>query len=84
MKRPLMRIGQEFVHPDTKERWRVTDVGTRTFIAINLDRPLTNFDPSWFDGPPYAVAEEVWDEADWFTLEDVEGIEWTDTTGKTT
>lgn len=42
-------------------RWRCTDVGTRTVIAIPLDHPE---DSSWYSGPPYAVAEIVFDEDD--------------------
>jgi hypothetical protein len=51
------RIGLEFM-TDTG-RWRCTDLGTRTVIAIRLDRPD---DPTWYLGPPYAVAEHVFDE----------------------
>jgi hypothetical protein len=40
-------------------RWRCTDVGTRTIAAIKLDM---DHDPSWYNGPPYAVAESVFDE----------------------
>jgi hypothetical protein len=42
-------------------RWRCTDIGTRVVIAIKLDR---DDDPSWYNGPPYAVAESVLDEYD--------------------
>ncbi len=42
-------------------RWRCTDLGTRTVIAIPLEYPD---DPSWYNGPPYAVAETVFDEYD--------------------
>ncbi len=41
-------------------RWRCTDVGTRVIVAIRLDAP----DESWYHGPPYAVAESVFDEND--------------------
>ena len=41
-------------------RWRCTDKGTRTVIAIKLDAP----DASWYDGPPYKVAEICFDEYD--------------------
>jgi hypothetical protein len=41
-------------------RWRCTDVGSRVIIAIRLDAP----DPSWYQAPPYAVAESVLDEND--------------------
>lgn len=40
--------------------WRCTDVGTRTAVAIKLDPD----DSSWYSGPPYAVAENVFDEND--------------------
>jgi len=43
------------------KRWCCTDVGTRTVIAIALEHPE---DPSWYNGPPYAVAEAVFDEYD--------------------
>lgn len=41
--------------------WRCTDIGSRVIIAIRLDH---DDDPSWYDGPPYAVAESVFDEND--------------------
>ena len=41
--------------------WRCTDIGTRIVAAICLDR---DDDPSWYNGPPYAVAEMVFDEDD--------------------
>lgn len=62
--------------------WRVTDIGTRTLIAICIERvekttkhedgTLTHATltrdqadaEGWFEGPPYAVAEEVFDEYD--------------------
>jgi hypothetical protein len=52
------RIGLEFYMGGAK--WRCTDVGTRTIVAIKLDAP----DASWYNGPPYAVAEHVIDEDD--------------------
>jgi hypothetical protein len=45
---------------DTGE-WRCTNIGSRVVVAIKLDRP---YDPSWCNGPPYAVAEHVFDESD--------------------
>jgi hypothetical protein len=57
--------------------FRCTDVGTRVVVAIKLGptevvivddsgETLTRLDedPSWFDGPPYAVEEVVFDEDD--------------------
>jgi hypothetical protein len=59
--------------------WQCTDIGTRTIIATRLDsvevessgsdrrRTLSHSDAEaegWFNGPPYAVAEIVFDEYD--------------------
>lgn len=59
--------------------WCRTDVGTRVIIAIRLDRvEVGSATPElrrtlgqagaeaegWFNGPPYAVAESVFDEDD--------------------
>lgn len=59
--------------------WRVTDIGTRTVIAVRIDRvEVGGSDPTsgrtldraaaeaegWFNGPPYAVSESVMDEND--------------------
>ena len=59
------------------QQWRRTDIGTRTIVAICLDRVEVG-SPSpelrrtlgraeaeaegWFNGPPYAVLEHVFDE----------------------
>jgi hypothetical protein len=59
MKHSDFSIGREFLAET--ERWRCTDVGTRTIVAIKLDH---DNDPSWYNGPPYAVAETVFDEDD--------------------
>ena len=60
-------------------QWRCTDIGLRTIIAIRIDRvevggnalerhhTLSGADAEaegWFKGPPYAVAESVFDEND--------------------
>ncbi len=42
-------------------RWRCTDVGTRIIAAIRLNY---DHEPSAYNGPPYAVAEYVFDEYD--------------------
>lgn len=61
--------------------WRCTDVGTRTICAISLEpqevvtlhsdgsrtSEITN-DPSWLNGPPYAVVEHVFDKTDFGAL----------------
>lgn len=58
--------------------WRCTDIGTRTIVAIRIDRVAVGGSPAahrtlsgaeaeaegWFKGPPYAVAESVFDEND--------------------
>lgn len=58
--RNRLKIGDEFRTPTGA--WRVTDIGTRTVIAINISDHQD--DPSWFNGPPYAVVEHVFDEND--------------------
>jgi hypothetical protein len=44
------------------KRWRCTDVGTRVIVAVCLDGHKD--DDSWYNGPPYAMAENVFDETD--------------------
>ncbi|MBV8492071.1 MAG: hypothetical protein JO162_01175 [Alphaproteobacteria bacterium] len=58
--------------------WRCTDIGTRTIVAIRIDRVEVGGSPAlrrtlsgaeaeaegWFRGPPYAVVESVLDEND--------------------
>lgn len=53
-------IGTEF-ETCTGQRWRCTDVGQRTILAIELQPDLSN---AWFAGPPYPVPEVVFDEPD--------------------
>lgn len=52
-----LSIGLEFW--TATGRWRCTDVGTRTICAIKLEG-----DPLDWNGPPYPVAEHVFDEND--------------------
>lgn len=59
MKHSDFEVGVEFFTATGK--WRCTDLGRRTVIAIRLDHPE---DASWYNGPPYAVAETVFDEDD--------------------
>jgi len=51
-------IGVKFLCGD--KTWLCTDKGTRVIVAICLDKN----DKSWYNGPPYAVAEHVFDEDD--------------------
>ena len=61
------------------QQWRCTDIGTRTIVAIRVDRVEVGSNKTelrrslsrseaeaegWFNGPPYAVAEFVFDEYD--------------------
>lgn len=84
MQHSEFRIGEHFYLARTGEtpysRWRVTDVGTRTVVAIRVDKTTVSSYPRrgeprvlseaeadaghWFSGPPYAVAEVVFDEDD--------------------
>ena len=57
MKHSDFRIGTEFL--TGSGRWRCTDVGKRTIAAIRLNH---DDDPRWYNGPPYAVVECVFDE----------------------
>ncbi len=53
-------MGIEFISGG--RRWRCTDIGRRIIAAVCLsDHPD---DQSWYNGPPYAVAETVFDEND--------------------
>ncbi len=57
-------------------QWRCTDIGRRTIVAIRVDRVVVEGGArrtlsqeeaeaeGWFNGPPYAVAESVFDEND--------------------
>lgn len=77
-------IGQAFT--SGHGLWRCTDVGTRTVIAIRIDaaevvsvlrgrETASVVDPrrdtSWLSGPPYALAETVFDEYDFDALRPV-------------
>jgi hypothetical protein len=73
-------IGDEFVAPGLAKgeftRWRVTDVGTRTIVAIRIDEvtieredgTLLTYEGDaaepYLQGPPYGVVEHVFDEND--------------------
>src|SRR5699024_9551992 len=57
MKHPDFYIGLEFM-ASAGFWWRCTDVGTRTILAVQLDR----YDANWYQGPPYVVPEVVFDE----------------------
>jgi hypothetical protein len=51
------KIGEDFLCGDNK--WKCTDIGTRTITAINVDASLH---PSWLVGPPYVLNEASFDE----------------------
>jgi hypothetical protein len=74
MKHSDFKIGEDF-YVDWCARYRCTDIGTRTIVAIRVDRvviwksgkeDVLSFEEAtadgWFEGPPYAVAEYVFDE----------------------
>ena len=76
MKHEDFSIGLEFYTAAGK--WRCTDIGTRTIVVVQIDRVTVasrdssnqtrceqvTDDKSWFNGPPYAVAEHAFDEFD--------------------
>ncbi len=55
-------LGAEFFTPAGK--WRVTDIGTRTIIAIRITQNWEPIADCWLNGPPYTVAEHVFSEND--------------------
>lgn len=59
MKHGDFRIGGEFWCGGAW--WRCTDVGSRVITAIKLEH---DDGPSWYNGPPYTVAEHVFAEND--------------------
>ena len=60
MKLSDFAIGIEF-EISTGQRWRCTDVGQRSIVAIELREELED---AWFLGPPYPVPEVVFNEHD--------------------
>jgi hypothetical protein len=75
MKHSEFVIGEAFWC--SERQWRCTDIGTRTIIAMRIDqvdvgsnkpelRRTLNYAEAaaegWFNGPPYACAEVVFDE----------------------
>ena len=64
MKLEEFYIGLEFYNngawEPAKAKFRCTDVGSRVVVAIKLDQE----DPRNYNGPPYSVAEMVFDEYD--------------------
>jgi hypothetical protein len=59
MKHSDFRIGCEFL--SGSGRWRCTDVGRSTVAAIRLNH---DDDPTLYNGPPYAIAECIFDDYD--------------------
>lgn len=57
MKHAEFHRGLEFVGSGGF-RWRCTDVGTRTIVAIRLEHSAA----TWYQGPPYIAEEVVFDE----------------------
>lgn len=61
MKHSDFSIGMSFF-TSMGDEYMCTDVGTRTIAAVWKSDPKVLQDPSWLKGPPYAVAEHVFDE----------------------
>ena len=77
MRHADFKIGEEFWCGG--RQWRCTDLGTRTIVAMRIDHVEVGSDvpeprrtlsraeaeaEGWLNGPPYAVAESVFDEDD--------------------
>ena len=60
MRHDEFTLGMKFRCSGTLSLWQVTDIGSRTIVAIELNEA----DPSWNAGPPYALQELVFDELD--------------------
>ena len=58
MKHSEFKVGMLFRSGD--QEWLVTDMGSRTVVAICMNKS----DSSWYRGPPYSVPEIVFDEYD--------------------
>jgi hypothetical protein len=58
MRKEDFQIGMEFYTASGK--WRCTDIGTRVIVAMKLDQE----DSRNYSGPPYSIAEHVFDEYD--------------------
>jgi hypothetical protein len=63
------KIGDEFILSE-EVRWRVTDVGSRTLIAIDISKG----DTINYSGPPYHVSEVAFDEYDFPAIVKVETL----------
>ena len=62
MKLADFKLGSRFTCGDPPKTWLCTDIGDRVVVAICVsDAPK---DESWLKGPPYALAEVVFDEND--------------------
>lgn len=56
-----MHIGQEFMHPDTGHLHRVTDVGSRTFLTINMScGPVESYDSTTRETTKRLVSGTEW------------------------
>nr|VFK15689.1 MAG: Uncharacterised protein family (UPF0158) [Candidatus Kentron sp. LPFa] len=58
MKKEDFELEKEFYTATGK--WRCTDIGTRVILAIHLNQE----NPKNYNGPPYSIPEEVFDEYD--------------------
>jgi hypothetical protein len=87
MKLSEFKIGESFWCSD--RTFRCTDVGSRVVVAIRTDRveivrnglfkDTLSYElakkEGWFNGPPYALAEQVFDENDFVACHPVGGTE---------
>jgi len=58
MTKEEFEIGEDFY--TTTGKWRCTDIGTRVIVAIHLNQN----DSRNYNGPPYSIPENVFDEYD--------------------
>ncbi len=69
MKHSDFEIGQHFIcgPVDKPDKWRCTDIGTRVIVGIKIESSRET--AGWYNGPPYHVAETVFDEDDFSACE---------------
>ena len=62
MKHSEFKIGDYFY--TATGRWKCTDIGTRVIVAMKVPRNPEREIGDVYSGPPYCIAENVFDEYD--------------------
>jgi hypothetical protein len=76
-RRAMAPIGLEFTDRHCGHVFRVTDVGTRTVVVIDITAALAaGYTRDELTGPPYSVEEQVWSEYDIHLPSGLPGFTW--------